>query len=345
MLTSSANLDMVTEYDMDNTVSTVNTVSIDAETKLVDDFNPWDLFDYLNPAPFEYVVVTVLLLQFTCVFLNVIIVMYYRKTSEATRPYILTLVAFDLIIVIFALSSFAVIISNQANTYINLYAFKMFTITFNFGFGLYLYPSFYLALDRFIIVTLPLNFRDYLTMLRVLKFFMFAIHFMDLAILSAAQVTYGQDNVAFLLGSMLAIVLFAFVFLTTSFMYAVMVFQIIRSSSNMTNSTTAGNKNKSEPSIICFKHCMMIIYILVNLFCLFRNLIAKQNKRHVKSVKIGMSLFFLTIATYLPFHISVLTNIPYSGYLYGLIYINNFANFFVYFWIDRKFRRWVLHRV
>ena len=224
MIALSADPYLFNDYDTDTTVSALN---FNAATITFDDFNPWDLFDYLNPAPFEYVIVTVVLLQFTCVFLNVIVAMYYRKTSEATRPYILTLVAFDLMISIFALSSFAVLISNQVNTYINLYAFKVFTITFNFGFGLYLYPSFYLALDRFIIVTFPLNFRDHLTKLRVFKIFMFAIHFIDLAILSAAQVTYGQDNVAFHLGSMLAMVLFAFVFFTTSFMYAVMVFQII----------------------------------------------------------------------------------------------------------------------
>ena len=68
MMAVSADIDMDNEYNMDDFVSTVNTVNIDDETITFNKFNPRDLFDYLNRAPFKYVVVTVLLLQFTFAF-------------------------------------------------------------------------------------------------------------------------------------------------------------------------------------------------------------------------------------------------------------------------------------
>ena len=69
-----------------------------------------------------------------------------------------------------------------------------------------------------------------------------------------------------------------------------------------------------------------------------------ENKRHVKSVKIGASLFLVTIVTYLPIVYTSVTQLHFSGYVYGTIYVNNFANFFVYFLIDEKFRHWILRK-
>ena len=69
-----------------------------------------------------------------------------------------------------------------------------------------------------------------------------------------------------------------------------------------------------------------------------------ENKRHVKTVKIGASLFLVTMVTYSPIIFSIITGIAQTGYIFGIIYVNNFANFFVYFWIDEKFRHWILRR-
>ena len=67
-----------------------------------------------------------------------------------------------------------------------------------------------------------------------------------------------------------------------------------------------------------------------------------EHNRHVKSVKIGASLFLLIIATYTPLGYAIASKTTISGYLAFVIYINNFANFFIYFWIDEKFRKAVL---
>ena len=49
-------------------------------------------------------------------------------------------------------------------------------------------------------------------------------------------------------------------------------------------------------------------------------------------------MFVVAVASYTPLIFSLLSATYLSGYLYFVIYINNFANFFVYAWIDDKFR-------
>ena len=59
---------------------------------------------------------------------------------------------------------------------------------------------------------------------------------------------------------------------------------------------------------------------------------------HIKSAKIGAGLFVVSVTSYFPLVYSLLSAQYRSGYLYFVIFINNFANFFVYAWIDEKFR-------
>ena len=64
----------------------------------------------------------------------------------------------------------------------------------------------------------------------------------------------------------------------------------------------------------------------------------------MKAIKIGAMLVVVSFASFTPSVVAGRTNIPVPGYFNFFIYINNFANFFVYFWIDDKFRNWVLRR-
>ena len=81
---------------------------------------------------------------------------------------------------------------------------------------------------------------------------------------------------------------------------------------------------------------------LVNLYFPWRR--CNQSKRHKKSVKIGVSLFILTIFCYTSVLIAANSNLYLSHYAFYLIYVNNFGNFFIYFWIDEKFRKYILRR-
>ena len=67
-----------------------------------------------------------------------------------------------------------------------------------------------------------------------------------------------------------------------------------------------------------------------------------NNARHKKSVKIGVALFTLTVVCYLSVVLLALSNLVISPYLFYLLYFNNLGNFFIYFWIDEKFRKFIL---
>ena len=58
-----------------------------------------------------------------------------------------------------------------------------------------------------------------------------------------------------------------------------------------------------------------------------------------KSIKIGGSLLILKICCFLPIFIASFIGFQLPIYLYYVVYINNFANFFVYLWVDENFRR------
>ena len=70
-----------------------------------------------------------------------------------------------------------------------------------------------------------------------------------------------------------------------------------------------------------------------------------KSKSHMKAIKIGAMLFLVSFASFTPIVVAVINDgLEIWGYFDFFIYINNFANFFVYFWIDDKFRNWVLRR-
>ena len=60
--------------------------------------------------------------------------------------------------------------------------------------------------------------------------------------------------------------------------------------------------------------------------------------RHIKSVKIGLSLFVIFILSLLPELYVANFGGPISGYFHFSFYINNIANFFIYLIADEKFR-------
>ena len=60
--------------------------------------------------------------------------------------------------------------------------------------------------------------------------------------------------------------------------------------------------------------------------------------RHMKSVKIGLSLFLVFIFSFTPSVYAILAREVMSGYFRYTNYINNLANFFIYLLVDEEFR-------
>ena len=58
----------------------------------------------------------------------------------------------------------------------------------------------------------------------------------------------------------------------------------------------------------------------------------------MKTVKIGLSLFMVYLLSCTPFLYVILFKKSISGYFRFAFYINNLANFFIYLFVDEKFR-------
>ena len=59
---------------------------------------------------------------------------------------------------------------------------------------------------------------------------------------------------------------------------------------------------------------------------------------HIKTVKIGLSLFVVFILSYTPFIYIVTFGKLISGYFAFAFYNNNLANFLIYLFVDEEFR-------
>ena len=206
-------------------------------------FDPWQFFLFLTPAPFEYVIITAALMQFCCVFLNTLVFVYYRKLKEITRPYILSLIALDLLLGVVTLTSFVIVIASPSAA-VALIAYKIFYITFVFGFGFYLYPPFFLACDRFLIVMFPLKYNDYLRRVKVIKVALFSIHFLNQSFLSVLPFIFDPEAMFFKLTALVSVFFNVAVSFGTLFLYVIMVVQIFRSSKKMSNSRAKKNNSK-----------------------------------------------------------------------------------------------------
>ena len=165
---------VVTNSVADTSVSLFDISNV--RSSVVTEFDPWPLFISIRPVSFVYVFVTAVILQICCVFFNSLVFLYYRKINDITRPYILSLIALDLLLGIVTLTSFVVVLGSKAFTTFVEIVYDIYYMSFVFGFGFYLYPSFFLACDRFLVVLFPLKFREHSGKLRVFKIVWFLIH-------------------------------------------------------------------------------------------------------------------------------------------------------------------------
>ena len=192
-------------------------------------FDPWQLFYSLIPVPFVYIAVTAAGLQFCCIFFNTLVFIYYSKLKEVTRPYILSLIAFDLILCLVPLNAFVVALSSDSRNVAEI-AFSVSKVTFFFGFAFYLYPSFFLAWDRFLVILLPFKFKEYSGKVRMAKIVWFSIHLMIYVVLYVLEIFFDQDNILFLLTSFFSVLYVSVVTFGTFLLYVIMVVNILRSS-------------------------------------------------------------------------------------------------------------------
>ena len=117
-------------------------------------------------------------------------------------------------------------------------------ITTHSGFGMYIYPSLFLALDRVFIVLFPLKFRKYVGRLRIVKASLFSVKFTIGIVDSVNEVVFGMNSISNQVLKSMSLILNVFVLLTISALYSIMAVQIVRAGKKMANSKQAGGNGR-----------------------------------------------------------------------------------------------------
>ena len=113
------------------------------------------------------------------------------------------------------------------------------------GFGLYLYPSLFLAVDRLLVILFPLKFRDWSGKVKFLKCTLIGLHVIFIVLGAIISEVYGIRSTPSAFFNAVFSFLTAFLLLSITVMYSTMAVIIIKSSRQMAHAIQRGNaKNR-----------------------------------------------------------------------------------------------------
>ena len=191
---------------------------------------------FLTPIPFVHFMLLFLLVAVLSLSLNIIVVLYYRKSKDITRFYILALVIMDWCIIALILMPLSILLYCNLSENLSQGLFFSVLVGVNTVFSLYLYTSLFLALDRFLVVLFPLKFRDYVGKLRIFKAVWAGMHVIYSTLDSINQIVFGINSASFSIFKLISVSLTFFILTTISILYTIMAMQIIRSSKKLAKS-------------------------------------------------------------------------------------------------------------
>ena len=237
------NGDFLTFY-AEEAVSTEESVSSSNERAI---FNHDKIYDadkkyvhIYSEIPFEHFMILCILVVFLSFSLNTLVLLHYRKANGVTRTYILALVALDWSMILLCLIPYMflkfVSLSVEIMTVLSLIS----TIAINSGFGIYLFPSLFLALDRVLVIMFPLTFRKYVGRMRMLKAVLVVIKLTVRVVDSVHEYFFGVFSFSNFVLKSINLCIFIAVLITIIILYTTMALQIIRSSRKLANSRQTG---------------------------------------------------------------------------------------------------------
>ena len=291
------------------------------------------------------------ILALTCVLLSIIlnsfiVRFYYYHSKSANRPYVLALVALDwtaVVFVVFPRFLIAVVKSHLAFIILDWIYFGFAFVVF----GSYLIPSFYLAVDRFLAVWFPHKFQVLARKARPIKIAFLTSQFTVCVAHVLAEVISGMNSSVSLPLKAVAWLLLAVQLFGSVGLYSAIVVRLILAHQRLgasKHSRCSTCMCRINVHLRCFIYFKSTVYVQCTCTCLkpFRR-DQKTNRQHMKSIKIGVGLMVLTIITYLPVGIRQ-SGVQVAEYFRYFVFVNNFANFFIYLAVDENFKNFILRR-
>ena len=194
-----------------------------------------------SPVPFVDAVAISCSIAFLSLFHNSFVIVFYRKTNTSARPYILLLAALDLKYVHFILLpnvGLGLMEESVAKTVLK-------TIRRYAGsclFLLYLVPTFYLALDRFLAVFFPHKFKVLAPKMRPFKVGLFVVSILlNVAHFAIEMIIPGNISlIPFFIGWFIVLIML----LVSPVLYVAIFCQLMVSARKMAGHTASGASNQ-----------------------------------------------------------------------------------------------------
>ena len=195
------------------------------------------LYGEFEPIPLvDAIVITVVVIVLT-IFFNTLVALYYGKAKTSNRPYVLALVVLDFVCVLFVMPAIYVHVLAESSPFtVGLEHAR--TEVGNWVYLLYLMPSFFLAVDRFMAVFFPHKFKLWSKKIRNFKIVIFIIFCLIILVFRVADLT---DSSFKTVTSLLIAVELIVVTLGSFAMYIAIYVNLVRARKNMEAMQTVGN--------------------------------------------------------------------------------------------------------
>ena len=198
---------------------------------------------FLPIPPLQLAIITACII-FLSSFLNFFVLRFYWRVKDSTRPYILSLVALDSVAILFTLLPVSVVYCLEVKNLASVIVLQLSFQCARYTFILYLYPSLFLALDRFLAVWFPHKFRILSPKFKKVKIFLVILTFVLVTINGSLQALNAHGSVLNAVAGLLNLSLIVLQLVGSIVLYSLTAHRIFKSSRAMAaNKHTTSERN------------------------------------------------------------------------------------------------------
>ena len=197
---------------------------------------------FLEIPPLHLLVIAICQILISII-LNFFVLRYYWRVRDSTRPYILSLVALDSFTMLFALLPMSLVFYMRSEAQASFIILNFTNSFTRFVSITYLYPSLFLALDRFLAVQYPHKFRVLAPKLKRVKLAFVLCTFVYGIITGVLQMFFSVNSLMYVIGGSLNILVILSQLLGSIVLYSLTAYRVLKSGRKMAENRHGTSEN------------------------------------------------------------------------------------------------------
>ena len=186
-----------------------------------------EMYGNFKPVPLIHVIPIHAVILVVCVLCNTLVAMYYRKAKTSNRPYVLALVVLDFVGVLFIVPTVLVTQLVKGTGVLEMIRYEVGMWVYI----LYVTPSFFLAVDRFMAVFFPHKFKLWSKKIRNFKIVAFVVY--SVLVLAFRVTDFVGSDLSLVFGLMVSFKMIILIVLGSFAMYIAIYVKLARARKNM----------------------------------------------------------------------------------------------------------------